>query len=62
MFGYLFLLFTIVPLLELYVLLRVGAFIGPANTILLVIVTGIVGAYLARLEGMRVFFQVILWL
>ena len=50
----LFLLFTIIPLVELYVLIRIGSVIGAGNTILLVIITGLIGAYLARLEGVRV--------
>ena len=58
MFFYLIMLFTIVPMLELYVLLRVGAYIGFFNTVMLVVVTGIFGAYLARMEGLRVLYSV----
>ena len=53
MFFRLLLLFTIVPLTELYLLLRVGSVLGVGLTILLVVGTGVVGAYLARLEGWR---------
>ena len=53
MFLRLFLLFSCIPLVELFILLRIGAVIGSANTILLVIITGIVGAYLAQNEGIR---------
>lgn len=52
-FGRLFLLFTIVPLLELFLLLRIGAAIGAWPTVAIVIVTGLLGAALARHEGMR---------
>ncbi len=53
MFFRLLLLFTIVPLTELYLLLQVGSVLGVGLTILLVVGTGVVGAYLARLEGWR---------
>lgn len=49
----LFLCFTLIPVFELYLLIKVGAVIGGFNTILLVILTGFIGAWLARLEGMN---------
>ena len=54
MFFRLFLLFTIVPLVELIFLIEIGRRIGVAATILIVLGTGISGAYLARSEGLRV--------
>ncbi|MHB8765142.1 MAG: FxsA family protein [Deferrisomatales bacterium] len=54
MFPRVVLLFTVVPALELYVLLQVGARVGAANTFLLIVATGVVGAYYARLQGFRV--------
>lgn len=53
MFLRLFLLFTLVPLLELAVLLRLGSLIGLGPTLLLVVATGVAGAWLARREGLR---------
>jgi UPF0716 protein FxsA len=53
MFFRLLLVFTLVPLAELYLLLQVGSVLGVGLTILLVVGTGVVGAYLARLEGWR---------
>ncbi len=53
MIAKLFLLFTLVPLTELYILLRIGSYLGALNTILLILFTGFLGAYLARLEGIR---------
>ena len=50
----LFLLFTVVPFVELTLLLRLSEALGFAETLLLVIATGAVGAALARLEGTRV--------
>ena len=54
MFLRLFLLFTVVPAIELYLIIKVGQAIGAANTILLIIFTGILGAYYARQQGFRV--------
>jgi UPF0716 protein FxsA len=51
MLGYLIILFTVVPAVELYLLIEIGSYIGAGNTILIIILTGIIGAYLARLEG-----------
>ena len=58
MIGKLFLLFTLVPLIELYILLKIGSYLGALNTILLIVVTGILGAMLARMEGMRTMQQI----
>ena len=44
-----FALFICVPLVELYLLFRIGAKIGPAPTIGLVVITGFIGASLAHL-------------
>lgn len=48
-----FLLFVLVPLIELALLIQVGQWIGALPTILLVFFTGISGAWLARREGLR---------
>jgi UPF0716 protein FxsA len=53
-FGKLFLLFTALPLIDLYLLLRIGNAIGGVATLALVLITGALGAMLARAEGMRV--------
>lgn len=52
--GRLFLLFTVVPLVELYLLIAIGRTLGPVPTIGLVLLTGALGAWFARLEGARV--------
>lgn len=49
----LFLLFTLVPLVELALLIRIGGLIGLGPTLGLVLVTGAAGAWLARREGLR---------
>lgn len=49
--------FILMPILELYVLIQIGEVVGAGNTIALVVATGIIGGYLARREGLRVFAQ-----
>jgi len=44
-------LFIVVPLAELFLLLEVGAWIGALPTIGLVLLTGVIGAALARSQG-----------
>lgn len=46
-------LFTLIPLLELYVLIELSRLISLSATIALVILTGALGAVLARREGLR---------
>ena len=58
MLGRLFLLFTLVPLVELVLLIEVGERIGLGPTVLLVILTGVAGASLARREGARTWREV----
>jgi UPF0716 protein FxsA len=53
MFIKLFLAFTLVPFIEIYLLIKIGAQVGAFNTILIVILTGLLGASLARLEGVK---------
>jgi UPF0716 protein FxsA len=59
MFLKLVVVFTALPLLELYVLIKVGGYLGAALTVALVFGTGILGAYLARREGWRVWQRVL---
>jgi UPF0716 protein FxsA len=49
----LLLLFTVVPLIELALLIWIGGHIGVIQTVALVLLTGIVGASMARAEGWR---------
>lgn len=49
----LFLLFTVVPLVELALLLWVAQWTGFPATVALVILTGVFGAWLARRQGLR---------
>nr|WP_320013337.1 FxsA family protein [uncultured Desulfobacter sp.] len=54
----LFLFFTLIPMAELYILIHIGGIIGGLNTIILVIITGFIGAYLARMEGLNTMIKV----
>jgi UPF0716 protein FxsA len=54
MFIRLLLLFTVVPLVELFLLVKLGAVIGIGATVLIVISTGVLGAWLARWQGLGV--------
>lgn len=54
----LFFLFVAFPLLELAILIWVGTRIGVWPTIGIVLGTGALGAYLARLEGLRVWHRI----
>ena len=49
----LFLLFTLVPLVELCLLLVLADWLGWQFTLALVILTGVLGAWLARQQGLR---------
>lgn len=54
MFFKLFLLFAVIPVIEIAILVKVGTIIGALPTILLVIATAAIGAYLVRLEGLSI--------
>ncbi len=53
MFLRLLLLLTVVPLVELMILLRIAERFDWGPTIVLVVLTGALGAYLARREGLK---------
>ena len=47
----LLLLFISIPLIEIYLFIKVGSFIGAFNTISLILITAIIGVVYARYEG-----------
>ena len=49
--GLLLLLLVIVPIIEIYLFIKVGLYIGAFNTILLILLTAIIGIMYARYEG-----------
>ena len=48
-----FLFIITVPLIEIYLMIKVGGIIGAFNTIFLIFFTAITGIYFARLEGLN---------
>jgi len=50
--GKLFLTFTTMTLLEVYVLMSVGGLLGAEMTIAIIILTALLGSYLARSQGL----------
>ncbi|MCK4911680.1 MAG: FxsA family protein [Thermodesulfovibrionales bacterium] len=58
MFFRLFLLFSIVPAVELALLVYAGSMIGVPETLSIVIATAIAGAFLVRREGLGVLFRI----
>ncbi|MGB9132231.1 MAG: FxsA family protein [Methanosarcina sp.] len=58
MFFKLFSVFLIIPLVELYLLIKIGGMIGALNTILIILITASLGAYMAKSQGFRVLHQI----
>ncbi len=50
-------LFFFGPLVELYVLIRVGAQIGAFSTILLCVLTAVIGGIIVRYQGLQLLWQ-----
>lgn len=48
------LIFLVVPLAELAVILQVGQWLGVANTLVLLVLVSVVGAWMAKREGLGV--------
>jgi len=47
-----FLLFLGLPMLEIFLMIKVGGKIGALNTVVLIFLTAIIGMYFAKLQGM----------
>jgi UPF0716 protein FxsA len=58
MFFKLFSVFLIIPLVELYLLIKIGGMIGALNTILIILITASLGAYMAKSQGFRVLHKI----
>ena len=58
MFFKLFLAFTTIPLVEIYLLINIGSVFGVFTSIALVFFTGLLGAYLARIQGIKTLFKI----
>ena len=58
MFQLLFLLFLIIPVIEIYLLIQVGGIIGTLPTVGLVVFTAVLGAFLVRQQGLATLLRV----
>jgi len=54
----LFLAFTIIPFIEIYLLIKIGSYLGAFNTVIIVILTAFFGALLARYQGFKTMLRV----
>ena len=52
--AFLIIFFVIMPILEIAILIKVGNYIGTMNTVLVIILTGILGAVLTRIQGFMI--------
>ncbi|MCK5189203.1 MAG: FxsA family protein, partial [Methylococcales bacterium] len=50
-----FLFFLVVPFVEIYLLLQIGGLVGVMPTVLLVVFTAVLGAWLLRRQGFATF-------
>ena len=53
----LFLAFTIIPIIEIYLLIEIGSMFGALTAVTLVILTGFLGAFLARMQGLQTLYR-----
>ena len=54
----LFLAFTIIPIIEIYLLIEIGSMFGALTAVSLVILTGFLGAFLARMQGLQTLYRI----
>lgn len=59
MLGKLLLLFTVIPTIELIILVGIGQLIGFWPTVALIVITGTLGAILAKIAGLSIVSQII---
>ncbi len=54
----LFMLFFLTPLIELALLLKVSQYVGVFNTVMIVVITALLGAALAKSQGLSILFKI----
>ena len=54
----LFLAFTLIPIIEIYLLIEIGSMFGALTAVVLVILTGFLGAFLARMQGLQTLYRI----
>jgi len=55
LFFYLFIIFIILPIIEISIFIQIGSFLGTFNTVLLIFLTAALGIYFVRQQGLSVF-------
>ena len=58
MFFKLFLAFTLIPVAEIYLIIKLGGLLGAFNTVAIILITGFAGATLARAQGLQTMLRV----
>ncbi len=48
-----FIIFIGLPTLEIFLMIKIGSYLGALNTLALIFLTAIIGIYLAKLQGMK---------
>ena len=48
-----FLIIVGLPMLEIFLMIKIGSEVGALNTIALIFLTAIIGVYFAKIQGMR---------
>ena len=48
-----FLIIIAIPVIEIYLLIKIGSQVGAINTIILIFITAVVGIYYAKYEGLN---------
>jgi len=55
LFFYLFIIFIILPIIEISIFIQIGSFLGTFNTVLLIFLTAALGIYFVRQQGLSAF-------
>ncbi|MBU2591683.1 MAG: FxsA family protein [Nitrospinota bacterium] len=53
----LFMLFVILPIVELSILIKIGHIMGVFNTVMLILLTAMVGSFMVKMEGLNVLYR-----
>lgn len=58
MLSKLLLLFILVPIIELFIIVQLGQYIGLGYTLVIIVVLGLLGALIAKQQGLRTLFRI----
>lgn len=53
----LFMLFVILPLIEISILIKIGSIMGLFNTVMLILLTAMVGSFMVKMEGLNILYR-----